>query len=246
MSERLANRVVIITGAASGIGQATAELVAAEGGTAVVADIQDDRGKEVAEKIRAAGGRASSHRLDVASRQSWEELVTAVVDEHGGLHGLVNNAGITRDKTLLKMTDEDWRVAIDVNLTGVWLGCQHAVPHMKAAGGAIVNLSSESRYGAFGQSNYAAAKAGVVGLTRTVALEHARHNIRCNAVAPGTIGTPMVMAVPQEIRDSWLPAIPMRRIGEPEEVARVVAFLLSDESSYVTGHVLNIDGGSSP
>lgn len=246
MSIELQDRVVVVTGGGSGIGRATAHLVADRGGVAVIADINGDAARAVEAEIGAADGQALAVDLDVASRDSWAQAIGQVVERFGRLDGLVNNAGLTRDRSLLKMSDDEWRSAVDVNLTGTWLGCQHAIPVMKEnGGGSIVNLSSESRHGAFGQVNYAAAKAGVVGLTRTVALEHARHGIRCNAVAPGTILTPMVLAVPEDIRESWLPGIPLRRVGDPEEVAKAIAFLVGDDSSYITGQVLNVDGGSS-
>ena len=244
MTGRLQDRVIVVTGGGQGIGRAVAHAVDAEGGIAVVADINFDAAKEVATEL--ANAKAIAVDLDVADRRSWQSLVEMASGiASGTIHGLVNNAGITRDKTLLRMNDDEWRAVIDVNLTGSWLGCQLVIPAMKAAGGgAIVNLSSESRLGAFGQSNYSAAKAGVVGLTRTVALEHARHGVRCNAVAPGTIETPMVLAVPEEVRRSWLPSIPLGRIGAPEEVARAIVFLLSDDSSFITGHVLDVSGGA--
>jgi 3-oxoacyl-[acyl-carrier protein] reductase len=245
MTRRLDDQVVVVTGAGSGIGRATALAVAAEGGTVVVADVNLDSASSVKNEVETAGGRALAVHLDVTKRPSWEVAVSEVVDRLGGINALVNNAGITRDRSLLRMTDDDWRTAIEVNLTGTWLGCQHVVPHLKAAGGgSIVNISSESRHGEFGQSNYAAAKAGVVGLTRTVALEHARHGVRCNAIAPGSIETPMVLAVPEEIRDGWLRDIPLGRIGMPAEVARAIVFLISEDSSYITGQVLAVDGGS--
>jgi 3-oxoacyl-[acyl-carrier protein] reductase len=240
----LMNKVVIVTGAAQGIGKATAQRLAEEGMHVAVADRNFLGVEQVAEEIAAANGRALALPLDVASRQSWTECVERVTDAFGGIDGLVNNAGMTRDSSLLKMKDADWEAVIDVNLRGPWLGCQMVIPHMTAKGGSIVNLSSESRWGAFGQSNYSSAKAGLVGLTRTVAFEHARHRVRVNAVAPGTVDTAMVEAVPADIRKGWLQNIPMRREADPSEIASVIAFLLSDDASYVTGQIIGVNGGS--
>lgn len=242
---RLVDRVVIVTGAGSGIGAATAARLAAEGAAVAVTDVDLDGARRTAAAIEADGGRSLALAHDVARRASWAETVEAVGSELGGIDGLVNNAGIVRDRSLLRMTDEDWDAVIAVHLTGMWLGCQHVVPRLRErGGGSIVNLSSESRHGAFGQANYAAAKAGIVGLTRTVAIEHARHGVRCNAVAPGAVSTPMVASVPEPVRESWLGAIPLGRFGEPAELAAAIAFLISDDASYVSGQVLNVDGGS--
>jgi 3-oxoacyl-[acyl-carrier protein] reductase len=233
---RLEGRVAIVTGAGSGIGAATARRLAAEGAAVVCADVNLAAAGVVAAEV---GGRAVAH--DVVERSSWEALAAAV----GPLDILVNNAGVTRDRTLLRMTDEEWQTVIDVHLKGMWLGCQHAVPAMRErGGGAIVNLSSEARRGAFGQANYAAAKAGIVGLTRTVALEHARHGIRCNAVAPGAVDTPMTQAVPAAVKERWIPNIPLARFAQPPEIAAVIAFLASDDASYVTGQCIGVDGGT--
>jgi len=241
----LKDKVIIVTGAAQGIGEATALRLGDEGVTVVCADRNSDGAKATADKVTAAGGRAIAVQIEVTSRDSWMAVTGQVTEQLGGIDGLVNNAGVTRDRSLMKMTDDDWATAIDVNLKGPWLGCQIAIPHMQArGGGAIVNLSSDSRWGAFGQSNYSSAKAGLVGLTRTVAIEHARHKIRANAVAPGVVKTPMVMAVPEEVRKGWMTSVPMKREAEPSEIASVIAFLLSDDASYVTGQIVGINGGS--
>jgi 3-oxoacyl-[acyl-carrier protein] reductase len=233
-------RVAVVTGAGSGIGRAVARRLAADGATVMAADLSGEAAAAIAAELGGA-----SVRLDVAQRADWQAATEQTVAELGGIDVLVNCAGITRDRTLLKMTDEEWHAVIEVHLTGTWLGCQHAVPVMRERdGGAIVNLSSEARHGSFGQANYASAKAGIVALTRTVALEHARHGIRCNAVAPGPVNTPMLEAVPEAVKEAWLPQIPMRRFGEPAEIAAAVAFLTSAEASYVTGQCLGVDGGS--
>lgn len=240
----LKDKVFIVTGGARGIGRAVATRLHEEGAHVVVADTNREGAESTAAEIRKAGGRALALVLDVVSRESWTAGVAKVLEEFGQLDGLVNNAGLTRDSSLLKMSDDDWSAAIDVNLRGAWLGCQLTIPHMKERGGAIVNLSSESRWGAFGQANYAAAKAGLVGLTRTVAIEHARHNIRANAVAPGATLTPMVEAVADNIRAEWRKNIPLRREAQPSEIASSIVFLLSDDASYITGAILGVNGGS--
>lgn len=239
-------RVALVTGAGSGIGAATARLLAREGWAVAVADVRAAEAERVAADVRASGGQALAVALDVTQRDQWSAAVATVEDAWAPVTALVNNAGRTRDRSLLKMSDDEWRDVLDVNLRGAWLGCQTVLPAMRErGGGAIVNLSSESRSGAFGQANYASAKAGVVGLTKTVAVEAARFRVRCNAIAPGTIDTPMVQAVPEDIRASWLPRIPLARLGAAEEVASAIVFLVSDASSYITGQVLQVDGGSS-
>jgi 3-oxoacyl-[acyl-carrier protein] reductase len=241
----LKDKVIIVTGAAQGIGEATALRLGEEGAIVVCADRNSDGAKATADKVVAVGGRAMAVQIEVTSRDSWTDMAKQVTEQLGGIDGLVNNAGVTRDRSLIKMTDEDWNIAVDVNLRGPWLGCQITIPHMQArGGGAIVNLSSDARWGAFGQSNYSSAKSGLVGLTRTIAIEHARHKIRVNAVAPGVVKTPMVLAVPEDVRKGWMATVPMKREAEPSEIASVITFLLSDDASYVTGQIVGINGGS--
>lgn len=241
----LENKVVVLTGGGQGIGKATALRLSEEGCVVIIADRNLDGAEAVAGEIRAMGATATTVQLDVASKQSWQDAALRIKNQYGGVDGLVNNAGVTRDKSLLKMAEDDWDFVIDVNLKGAWLGCQAIVPLMIGRnGGSIVNLSSESRWGAFGQSNYSSAKAGLVGLTRTIAIEQARHAIRVNAVAPGTTLTPMVEAVSEDIRKGWQESIPLRREAQPSEIASAIAFLLSDDASYVTGQVLGVNGGS--
>jgi 3-oxoacyl-[acyl-carrier protein] reductase len=238
-------RVVVITGGASGIGAATAARFAADGATVVLADVDAGGAKDAAAGMREAGGDVDWTELDVASRDSWRAAIGAITARHGRIGVLVNNAGVTRDRTLLKLTDEDWETVLDTHLRGTWLGCQHVIPCMKdAGGGSIVNISSDARRGSFGQANYSAAKAGIVALTRTAALEHARHNIRVNAVAPGPVNTPMLNGVPDDVVQGWLEAIPLRRLAEAAEIASVIRFLASDEASYITGQVISVDGGA--
>ena len=244
MMRGLNGKVVIVTGAAQGIGRATAFRLHEEGAKVVLADRNLNGARDVAALIEEQGGSALALDLDVTRRDSWNQAIAQILEHFGAVHGLVNNAGVTRDSSLLKMTDEAWDLVIDVNLRGVWLGCQSIVPHLKEHGGAIVNVSSDARWGAFGQANYSAAKSGLVGLTRTISIEQARHGIRANAVAPGTTKTPMVESVPETVRKEWIQAIPLRREAEPSEIAASIVFLLSDDASYITGQILGVNGGA--
>lgn len=236
----------MVTGGAGGIGFATARAFAEAGSDIILADLDLDAAGRAAAQLRASQDvQVHSVRLDVSNRTSWEEVVAGVRERRGRLDVLVNNAGVTRDRSLLKMSDSDWEIVLNVHLRGTWLGCQNVIPLMKEqGGGAIVNVSSDARHGSFGQANYSAAKAGIVALTRTIAIEHARHGIRVNAVAPGPVNTSMLDAVPDQVVESWLAAIPLSRLAEPEEVASVVQFLASPAASYITGHVIPIDGGA--
>jgi 3-oxoacyl-[acyl-carrier protein] reductase len=249
---RFEGRVAVITGAAQGIGAATATLLAAQGASVVVADLTAERAAGTADAIIAAGGAALAVGCDVADGDSVQALVAATVDRFGSLDILVNNAGITRDNLLYKMGRPDWDAVISTNLTGIFLCCQAAsVPMVAAKYGKIVSLSSRSALGNRGQVNYAAAKAGVQGITATLAIELGPYNINVNAVAPGYIATAMTDATahrvgyqPEEFQQLAAEQTPLRRVGQPSEVASVIAFLASDEASYVSGQTLYINGGA--
>ena len=244
----LDNQVAVITGAARGIGYAIATTLHEHGAQVVIADLDPDLAATAAQKLTAdshgpAG--ATGVRCDVTDEDDVRTLVQSTVTQHGGLHVFVNNAGITRDKTLRKMTSEQFRSVIDVHLYGAWLGTKYAAEAMRPnQRGAIVNISSISgKVGMFGQTNYSAAKAGMVGLTKASAKELAPDGIRVNAIQPGLIRTAMTEAVPADVYAAKLAEIPLGRAGEPAEIGSVVLFLASDLSSYVTGIVVEVAGG---
>lgn len=238
-------RVALVTGAASGIGKAIAQRLVEDDVTVILADRDSAAVARAADDIDAARTGSRPVELDVTDRARWGSVRDELVAREGRLDLLVNNAGITRDRTVEKLSEDDWARVIDVHLRGTWLGCQAMLPLLRDTRGSIVTMSSEGRHGSFGQANYSAAKAGLVGLTRTIALEQARFGVRANAVAPGAVDTPMLAGVPQEVIDRWLTDIPLGRLAQPEEIAAVVAFLGSPASSYITGQVIAADGGSS-
>ncbi|GAB4128559.1 MAG: beta-ketoacyl-ACP reductase [Roseiflexaceae bacterium] len=242
---RLQGKVAIITGGGHGIGRATALLFAREGAQVVVADINKASADAVVAEISAADGQAIAVQVDVARAESVEAMVKQVVEWGGGVHVLVNNAGITRDARLQKMTEAQWEAVINVNLKGVWLCGRAVAPHMIAQGnGSIINVSSiVGLYGNFGQSNYAATKAGVIAMAQTWARELGPSGVRANAVAPGFIATELINSIPEKVISSIKERTPLRRFGQPEELAKVYLFLASDESSFVNGAVLSVDGG---
>ncbi|MBL0716908.1 MAG: 3-oxoacyl-ACP reductase FabG [Desulfosarcina sp.] len=241
---KLKGMVALVTGAAQGIGKATAEVFAKEGASIVLNDINEEGLKKAAKDIEALGVECLPVVANTSLLSDVEKMYAQVMEKFGRLDILVNNAGITRDGLLHKMTEEQWKLVIDVNLTGVFFCLQGAAKIMRASGGGrIVNISSVARYGNVGQANYSSTKAAVVGLTRTAAKELARKNIRVNCVAPGPINTEMLQAVPEKVLEKLIQPIPLQRIGEPEELANTVLFLASDQSSYVTGQVINCDGG---
>ena len=245
MGKNLEGRVALVTGGARGIGRAICEKLASEGATVAMVDIMLDVAEKTAAEFRANGHEAFAVAANVAKFDDAEAAVKAVVEKYGKLDILVNCAGITRDTLMLKMTEQDWDAVIAVNLKGVFNMTKAAIrPMMKARFGRIVNISSVvGRMGNVGQANYAASKAGVLGLTKTTAREFASRNITANAVCPGYIATDMTEKLPQEARDAFLVNIPLKRAGKPADVANVVYFFCSPEADYVTGPVLNCDGG---
>ena len=245
MSKTLENRVALVTGGARGIGKAICERLASEGAAVVMVDIIADVAEQSAAEFRSRGYEAMAVGANVASLQEAEDTVKAVMDKYGRLDILVNCAGITKDNLLLRMSENDWDAVIAVNLKGSYNFIKAASrPMMKARYGKIVNISSVvGRAGNAGQINYSASKAGVIGMTKSVAKELGSRNIFANAVAPGYIETDMTRALPEDARKAFADAIPLKRAGQPEDVANVVYFLCSPMSDYVTGQVINVCGG---
>ena len=243
--ERLKDKVIIVTGGASGIGRETSLLIAQEGGKVAIFDMNEAGMKEVEDTIKEKGGMCKGYKVDVSDYNTVKAAVDQVIVDFGTIDGLVNDAGITRDGFLSKMEIEDWNKVIAINLTGTFNCGKAVLSYMYEQGkGAVVSLSSVvGVYGNIGQTNYAASKAGVIGLTLTWAKEFGKKGIRVNAVAPGFIKTPMTDKVPQKVLDMMISKTPMARMGEPREVASAIIFLLSDESSFITGHVLHVSGG---
>lgn len=249
---RLENKVAIVTGGGSGIGRATVLRLAKDGAAVVVCDVNQAGIDETVRLVGAQGGNAIGIAGNVAAQTDAQSIVAAALDQFGKLDILINNAGITRDALTVRvkngeiklMSEEQWDAVLNVNLKGTWLTAQAAaVPMIKQKYGRIVNTASIAAQGNIGQANYSASKAGVIGLTRTLALEWARFNINVNCVAPGGVHTPMTAAIPEQIRSTLVERTPFKRWADPEEIAAVHAFLASDDASYITGQVIWADGG---
>ena len=238
---RFLNKVVIVTGGASGIGEATVRKFAAEGALVSIWDVNDENGKKLAAEI----DKAEFYKVNVADRESVRLAVTKIVEKNGQIDILINNAGIVRDATLLKMDESQWDAVIDVNLKGVFNCTQEVARVMVEKGsGVILNASSVvALYGNFGQTNYVASKTRVIGMTKVWARELGRKGIRVNAVAPGFIATEMVKSVPEKIITMLEQKTPLGRLGGPNDIANAYLFLASEEAAFITGTVLSVDGG---
>jgi NAD(P)-dependent dehydrogenase (short-subunit alcohol dehydrogenase family) len=248
---RLADKVAVITGAGSGIGRATAMLFAQEGAKVVVVDYAPEGGQETVEMIRRNGGEAIFVETDVSKAAAVEEMVQTAVDTYGKIDILFNNAAVTIPASVVDATEAVWDKTMDIDLKGVFLPSKYAIPHMiKGDGGSVINTASMCGLVASpNQAPYSAAKGGVIALTRQMAIDYATHNIRVNSICPSEVRTPMFLGFinrapdPEKKMQELIARIPLGRVAEPEEIARVALFLASDESSYVTGVTLPVDGG---
>lgn len=250
--KNLEGKVAIVTGAARGIGAAIAKRLAADGAAVAVCDLNAEWCEETVKEIEAAGGKAKGYGVNVAVSAEVDECVKSVIADLGGVHIMVNNAGITKDGLLMRMSDDDWDAVINVNLKGTFLFTRAVSrPMMKnkaadgsLAGGSIINIASVvGIMGNAGQANYTASKGGVISLTKTTAKELGSRNIRCNAVAPGFIQSKMTDVLPDDVRKAYMDTIPLKRFGTVEDIAKAVAWLAGDESAYVTGQIISVNGG---
>ncbi len=241
----LKDKVALVTGGAQGIGRTIAEELTRAGAHVVLGDVNLEGAQATAEAINKSGGSASAVKIDVSNAAEVREVFDFIMKDKKPVDIVVNNAGITRDGLMVRMKESDWDLVLNINLKGSFLCSQQAAKQMmKQKSGAIVNISSiVGVMGNFGQANYSASKAGVIGLTKTLAREVASRGIRVNAIAPGFIDTEMTRVLDEEVRQKLIEQIPLARLGLPEDVARCVNFLVSDKSSYITGQVINLNGG---
>lgn len=243
--ERFKEKTAVITGGADGIGKAAAERFTAEGARVIIWDMNEQKGLQTAQELSSSGAQVVFEKVNTANYDDVVRAAQKAITEYGNIHILINNAGITRDATIKKMTPDQWQQVIDVNLSGVFYCAKALGVHMMDNGyGRIINTSSVvGLYGNFGQTNYVATKAGVIGMTKTMAREMGRKGVTVNAVAPGFIATEMVKKMPENILQGMSDKTPVGRLGTPEEIAAAYAFLASDEAAFINGAVLSVDGG---
>jgi len=240
----LKGQVALVTGGGAGIGEKTAKVLAEDGASVMVGDWNEQSAMATADAINKAGGKAAAIKIDTSKREDAERAVAETVAKLGRIDILINNAGITRDASALKMEPHQWDQVIAVNLSGVFYFAQAAAKRMRDQNyGRIVSASSISAFGNFGQANYSATKAGLVGMTRTLAIEWSKYGITVNAIAPGFIQTAMTAAIPDELKKGAAQRIPVGRLGDPVDIARVYCFLAQKESSFITGQLIVVDGG---
>ena len=242
---RFKGRVALVTGGAAGIGETISRELAAEGATVIIYDMDEVKANELCDELKNEGKSCEAYKVDVSSFEATQALAKELKEKHGKIDILVNNAGITRDQLLLRMSEQDFDKVLEVNLKGAWNMIKSVVPFMtRARYGKIINMASVSGLiGNVAQANYSASKAGLIGLTKSVAREFAKRNITCNAVAPGFIETKMTEVLSDEVKEHYLNEIPLGRYGQVEDVANVVLFLASEQADYLTGQVLHVDGG---
>jgi len=241
----LSGRVALVTGASQGIGRACSIRLAEAGATVALASRSQEKLDQVAQHILAANGKAAAFPIDVSDEEQIKTVFKAIIAQFGKVDILINNAGVTRDQLVMRMKRSDWDTVLNTNLTSAYLCTQQVIGSMlKQRWGRIINITSVfGQTGQAGQANYASSKAGLIGLTMAIAREVGSRSITCNAVAPGFIETAMTSTLPEELKQMALKTIPLGRIGSPEDVAHAVAFLASEQAAYITGHVLNVNGG---
>lgn len=240
----LMGKVAVVTGAGRGIGKGIAKVLAEKGASVLITDVLEENARQAVKEIVEAGGKADFVIADVSGEEGGKKVFDAAIEKFGQLDILVNNAGINRDMMAHKMTKDAWDAVIGVNLTGVYNCIRAVLPYMREREyGRIINISSAGWQGNIGQANYSAAKAGVIGLTKTIAKESAKKKITCNAICPGFIETDMTRGIPEKAWDIMVSKIPMGYVGKPEDIGKTVAFLASDEAEYITAEVINVGGG---